>query len=296
MLQAQPRDGQDRHSWSGARLGDAEFRRLASFIEGHCGIRMPASKRTMLEARLRKRLRSLGLCSFRDYCRLVLDEPGGGPERVHLLDAITTNKTDFFREPQHFELFVRLVLPALLQGSGAGVRRPLAVWSAGCSTGEEPYTLAMVLQEVAEDLTGFRFGILATDISTSVLAVARRAIYTEQHVRPVPEALRRKYLLRSRDRSRALVRVVPELRQVVRFRRLNFMDRDYGLRRTMDVIFCRNVMIYFDRATQERLLLRFCSHLAPGGYLFLGHSESVNGLRVPLRQVAPTVYRHEGTA
>ncbi len=296
MLQAQPLDGHDRHSWSDAHLGDAEFRRLASFIQGHCGIRMPASKQTMLEARLRKRLRSLGLPSFRDYCRLVLDDPEGKSERLHLLDAVTTNKTDFFREPQHFKLFVRQVLPDLLQQSGAGVRRPLAVWSAGCSTGEEPYTLAMVLQEVAGDLPGFRFGILATDISTSVLAVARRAIYDEQHARPVPEPLRKKYLLRSRDRARALVRVVPELRQVVQFRRLNFMDRDFGLRRALDVIFCRNVMIYFDRATQERLLLRFCSHLIPGGYLFLGHSESVNGLKVPLRPVAPTVYRHEATA
>ncbi|MDF1553632.1 MAG: hypothetical protein P1P84_11250 [Deferrisomatales bacterium] len=293
MERAQPRDG---GGWIGARLESAEFRRLAAFIEAHCGIRMPASKRVMLESRLRRRLRSLGLVSFREYCDLALHDRAGIDERIHLVDAVTTNKTDFFREPQHFEVLVREVLPTLMRTSGAGVRCPLAVWSAGCSTGEEPYTLAMVLREVACGLPGFRFGILATDISTSVLTAARRAVYPERLIQPIPPGLRRKYLLKSRDGSRSLVRMGPELRQVVQFRRLNFMDTEFGLREPQDVIFCRNVMIYFDRATQERLLLRFCRHLAPGGYVFLGHSESINGLRLPLRQVAPTVYRHAGAA
>ena len=293
MERAQPRDG---GGWSGARLEGAEFSRLATFIEGHCGIQMPPTKRIMLESRLRKRLRCLALSSFREYCDLALDDPSGGDERIHLVDAVTTNKTDFFREPHHFEILVREVLPALMRTSGAGVRRPLDVWSAGCSTGEEPYTLAMVLHEVAAGLPGFRFGILATDISTSVLAAARRGVYPERLIGPIPDALRRKYLLKSRDGSRSLVRAGPELRQAVRFRRLNFMDNEFGLRETQDVIFCRNVMIYFDRPTQEKLLLRFCRHLAPGGYVFLGHSESINGLRLPLRQVAPTVYCHVGAA
>ncbi len=291
MEQTPPRDG----GWAGARLESAEFRRLAAFIEGHCGIRMPESKRVMLESRLRKRLRCLGRSSFREYCDLALDTPAGADERIHLVDAVTTNKTDFFREPHHFEILVREVLPTLMRTSGAGVRRPLVVWSAGCSTGEEPYTLSMVLCEVAAGLPGFRFGILATDISTTVLAAARRGVYPERLIGPVPDGLRRKYLLKSRDSSRSLVRVGPELRQAVQFRRLNFMDNEFGLRETQDVIFCRNVMIYFDRPTQERLLLRFCRHLTPGGYVFLGHSESINGLRLPLRQVAPTVYRHVGS-
>jgi len=279
--------------WSQAALAEPEFRRLAEFVQGHCGIQMPPSKRIMAESRLRKRLRALGLTSFRDYCAHVFGSQGV-EERVMLLDAMSTNKTDFFREPQHFEILVRRVLPELLRRGGAGVQRPLRVWSAGCSSGEEPYTLAMVLGEVAEGMPGFRYQILGTDISVNVLQTARRAIYPEERIAPVPAALRRKYLLRSRDRGQSLVRIVPELRGLVSFRRLNFMEGEFGLRETMDVIFFRNVMIYFDRPTQETLLNRFCRHLTPGGHLFLGHSETINGLRVPVSPVAPTVYRYDG--
>ncbi|MEW6489199.1 MAG: protein-glutamate O-methyltransferase [Thermodesulfobacteriota bacterium] len=281
--------------WSRAALRGSEFRRLAEFVQGHCGIRMPEAKRVMVESRLRKRLRVLGLPSFRAYCDYVFGSRGEG-ERVHLVDALTTNKTDFFREPQHFEYLVRAALPQLVREAGSGVRRPLAAWSAACSTGEEPYTLAMVLSEVAEGLPGFRFQVLATDISTRVLERARNAVYAEERVEPVPAPLRRKYLLRSRDRTQGLVRVAPELRSTVRFRHLNLLDADFGLREPQDVIFCRNVMIYFDRETQEGVLNRLCRHLAPGGYVFLGHSETINGLRVPLRPVAPTIYRLTGEA
>jgi chemotaxis protein methyltransferase CheR len=281
--------------WSGAALGEAEFRRLAEFIQGHCGIRMPEAKRILVESRLRKRLRALGLSSFRAYCDLVFGARGEA-ERLHLVDALTTNKTDFFREPQHFEYLVRTALPQLVRDTGAGVRRPLAAWSAACSTGEEPYTLAMVLSEVAEGLPGFRFQILATDISIRVLEHARRGVYAGDRVAPVPAPLRKKYLLRSRDPQKDLVRVDPEVRACVKLRRLNLLDDDFGLRELQDVVFCRNVMIYFDRETQEGVLNRLCRHLAPGGYLFLGHSESINGLKVPLRPVAPTIYRHAGGA
>ncbi len=277
-------------SWSRARLSAGDFDRLGEWIQSGCGIRMPASKRVMVEARLRKRLRALGLSDFREYCQYVFGAAGEA-ERTHLVDAVTTNKTDFFREPQHFEYLVRAALPALVRSRGAGLRHPLAVWSAGCSTGEEPYTLAMVLGEVAESMPGFRFLVLATDISTAALRRAARATYDEERIAPVPPPLRKKYLLRSRERELRQVRVAPEAREHVRFRQLNFMDDDFRLREPMDVIFCRNVMIYFDRATQEAVLRRFCRHLAPGGYLFLGHSETINGLAVPLRQVAPTVYR-----
>jgi len=277
-------------SWSDARLSPREFQQLGEWIQAGCGIRMPPSKRIMVEARLRRRLRALGMTSFGDYCAHVFGA-SGEDERAHLVDAITTNKTDFFREPQHFEYLVRAALPELVRSRGAGLRRPLAVWSAGCSTGEEPYTLAMVLGEVAAGMPGFDFLILATDISTAVLRHAAQATYAEERVAPVPLPLRKKYLLRSRDRGRQLVRIAPEARRHVRFRQLNFMDGEFGLREPMDVIFCRNVMIYFDCATQEELLNRFCRHLAPGGYVFLGHSETIHGLDVPLRQVAPTVYR-----
>ena len=276
--------------WTEARLSDREFARLSAFIERNVGIRMPPAKRIMLESRLRKRLRDLRIPSFTEYCDYALGTRADG-ELVHLVDAVTTNKTDFFREPQHFEFLVKSALPTLLRDEGSGIRKELMVWSAGCSSGEEPYTLAMVLAEVAERLPGFRYFILGTDVCTRVLETARNATYGEDRIEPVPRELRKKYLLRSRDRRKALVRVAPDLRARVRFRRLNFLEQDFGMREPIDVIFCRNVFIYFDRPTQETVLNRFCRNLIPGGYVFLGHSETINGLRVPLVQVAPTVYR-----
>lgn len=270
-------------------LSPRDFARLSAFIEGRCGIRMPPSKRTLLESRLGRRVRELGLAGFGEYCEQVL---GGaaGDEVVRMVDHVTTNKTDFFREPHHFELLVRDVLPALAAERGAGTRRPLRLWSAGCSTGEEPYTLAMVLLEAARQAAGLRFGILATDLSTRVLERARGAEYTEAQVRPVPLALRRRYLLRS-VRDPQVVRVCQRVRELVALEQLNLLDPDYRLRDRMDVIFCRNVFIYFERSVQERVLLQFARVLAPGGFLFLGHAESIAGLEVPFDPVAPTVYR-----
>ena len=203
-----------------------------------------------------------------------------------MIDEVTTNKTDFFREPAHFKFLVDKALPELIRR-----KRSVTVWSAGCSTGEEPYTLAMVLKDYGDSIPGFGFLILATDISTAVLEKAQRAIYEEEKVIPVPAEFKRRYLLKSKDRARKVVRITPELRASVRFRRLNFMDNDFGFREPMDIIFCRNVIIYFDKPTQEKLLNRFCRHLAPGGYVFMGHSEALIDMKVPLVPVAPTVYR-----
>ena len=271
-------------------LAPKDFARLSAFIEQHCGIRMPLAKKTMLESRLRVRVLELGMTTFSEYCDHVL---GGNAadELVQMVDKVTTNKTDFFREPQHFEVLVRQALPALADRHGVGVRRELRAWSAGCSTGEEPYTLAMVLSEVGPQL---RFQLLATDLSSTVLRRAQAAVYQEAQVAPVPLPLRRKYLLRSATDSN-VVRVAPSLRALVRFRRLNLLDRDYGIRPPMDVIFCRNVFIYFERKTQQEILCRFGQSLVPGGFLFLGHSETINGLDVPFEQVAPTVYRRRDT-
>jgi chemotaxis protein methyltransferase CheR len=214
-------------------------------------------------------------------------------ELHHLIDVMTTNKTDFFREPAHFEFLARTALPEIIAQPEKGALKRVAIWSAGCSTGEEPYTLAMVISEFAEKYPGLGLdcSILATDISTRVLEKARQAIYETEKVLPVPEPLKKKYLLRSRDRDKGLVRIVPELRKMVRFQRLNFIDEDFGLRERMDIIFCRNVIIYFDKPTQSKLLNKFYRQLVPGGHLFMGHSETLNGLGVPLLQVAPTVYR-----
>jgi chemotaxis protein methyltransferase CheR len=273
------------------RLTEKEFRRLGEFIHAKYGIKMPPAKKTMLQARLQKRLRTLGIFSFKEYIEYLFSPEGMREELVEMVNVVTTNKTDFYREPSHFTYLVNTALPELMSSTGAGIRRPLGIWSAGCSTGEEPYTLAMVLSEFAKNVSGFRFFILATDISTQVLQTAALGIYNEEKVDPVPIEMKKKYILRSKDRKKRHVRIVPEIRATVQFRPLNFMDGDFGMRENMDIIFCRNVIIYFDRPTQEGLLNRLANHLVPRGYLFLGHSETLSGLNVPLSPVAPTVYR-----
>ena len=205
-----------------------------------------------------------------------------------MINVVTTNKTDFFREPRHFDFLMQSALPELMRLCGSGTR---SIWSAGCSTGEEPYTLAMVLSEFASRNAGFNFSLLATDISTSVLDRAVRGVYKEEKVEAVPLEFRKKYFMRSKDRGKGLVRVAPEVRLLVKFRRLNFLDHDFGLRELQDIIFCRNVIIYFDRPTQEKVLGRLCQHLIPGGYLFMGHSETLSSLDLPLVSVGPMVYR-----
>jgi chemotaxis protein methyltransferase CheR len=243
----------------------------------------------MMEIRLRRRLQSSNTGSMAAYCGRLFTPEGRRNELIHLIDVITTNKTDFFREPAHFDYLVSSAMPDLAARKGT-LRRSL-VWSAGCSTGEEPYTLAMVLSEYAPGLPGFRFHVLATDISTEVLARAAQGIFKSDTLSPVPRELVRKYFMRSRNPQSELVRVVPELRAAVEFRRVNFMDADYGLAERPEIVFCRNVIIYFDRPTQIRLLERLCRLLAPGGYFFSGHSESLQGMNLPLIPVAPAVYR-----
>ncbi len=273
-----------------AVLSDKTFARFSSFIYDQVGIKLPPAKKTMLEARLNKRLKAHGLSTFEEYADYVFSHEGMTGELIDLIDVVTTNKTDFFREPAHFDYLVNKAIPALTDTHGAGFRNPFKIWSAGCSTGEEPYTMSMVLSEVAAAQPGFRSSILATDISTAVLSKAHHGVYGEDRVETVPPVMKKKYLLRSRDRNSGLVRIVPELRSMIRFKRLNFME-EFDLREQMDVIFCRNVIIYFDKPTQEKLLNKFTRQLVKGGYLFLGHSESLNGLDVPLTSVASTVYR-----
>lgn len=269
-------------------LSRADFERLRALIYEESGINLSADKKTMLEIRLRRRLKSLNISSLAEYCAELFG-PGIENELLHLIDVVTTNKTDFFREAGHFDYLIAKALPELAGRNG--LNRTSLIWSAGCSTGEEPYTLAMVLSEHAAACPGFRFRILATDISTEVLAKARAGIFKSEMVRPVPEGLQRKYLMRSKDPESELVRVVPELRAQVDFRRLNFMDDDFGLSESPEIIFCRNVIIYFDRPTQERLLKKLTRQLAPGGYFFAGHSESLQGMDLPLVPVAPSAYR-----
>jgi chemotaxis protein methyltransferase CheR len=270
-------------------ISSLDYARLSQLIYSQAGINLGKEKKTMLEVRIKRRLKELALHSYAEYCDYLFGHQGMKDELTHLIDVVTTNKTDFFREPKHFSFLVDHALPDLTDTDSAD--HPLLIWSAGCSTGEEPYTLAIVLSEYALTHPGFRFKVLATDISTTVLHKAEMGIYTTEVVNPVPVQLKMKYFLRSRDRTSNHVRVAPELRRQVEFHRLNFMDGNFGLNEKVDAIFFRNVMIYFDRATQERILLKLTNSLVPGGYLFVGHSETLHNMNLPLLPVAPALYR-----
>ena len=271
-------------------ISEQQFRRLAQFIEGHCGIKMPSTKLTMVEGRLRRRVRATGLGSLSEYCRYLFDDGGLETEAVELINAITTNKTDFFREPEHFRYLAEHAVPQLMSGrSGKG--RALKIWSAACSIGAEAYTLAMVLAGLEQQYGGLRSSIFATDICTDVLKTAVLGIYPEAMIAPVPADLCRKYVMRARNRDSQTVRITPELRAMVQFGRINLMQAPYQITREMDVIFCRNILIYFDKTNQERVLQQLSNHLRPGGYLFLGHSETIGGFNLPLAGVDSTVFR-----
>jgi len=268
-----------------AKLSKKDFDRLSDFIYTYYGIKMPEVKMIMLQSRLQKRLRALQIPTFSQYVDFVFSKEGQ-EEIVQMMDVVSTNKTDFFREAQHFEFLKNTVFPKFVEEN----RRQIKVWSAGCSSGEEPYTLAMVLSDLVKQVNGYDFSILGSDISTAVLQKAVTAIYALDRVDPVPLEMKYNYLLKSKDQSKPTVRIVPELRNKVKFMRLNFMDESYSVGDMFDVIFCRNVLIYFDRKTQESVIRKLCRHLKPGGFFFLGHSESVTGLNVPLTQIKPTIF------
>lgn len=274
-------------------LSDQDFHHLSNFIHNTCGIKMPPIKKTMLEERLHKRIRRLGITSISEYCKYLFSPQGIEHELVHMIDVITTNKTDFFRESKHFDYLVQEALPEIISGKGSGITNQIKIWSAGCSTGEEPYSIAMVLSEFAGKNPEIKldYSILATDISTLVLQKGKLAIYNEEKAEYVPYELRKKYLLKSKKREKCLIRIATKLRESVKFQRLNIIDNDFKMNEQMDIIFCRNVFIYFDRATQEIVLNRFYRQLNPGGYIFMGHSETLHGFNINLIQIKPTIYR-----
>lgn len=275
-------------------LSDRRFRQVAVLIERDIGIKLPPAKRTMVEGRLRKRARSLGIMDVDAYCGALFDDGLLETEYQHVIDMVTTNKTDFFREAEHFDFLSRVAVPQLM-GARGRADRPLKIWSAAASTGAEAYTIAMVLAELARHgQAGLGFRILGTDISSQVLDVARRAVYPWEAMAPVPPPLRQRYVMRHRDPGRAECRIVPELRAAASFQLLNLMETSYGVDGDIDVIFCRNVLIYFDRPTQEAVLARLCSHLRPGGFLIVGHSETAAGAALRgMRSVMSTIWQRE---
>lgn len=273
------------------RMDDESFARLSSFITREYGIKLPDNKRSMLESRLNKKVKSLGIDNYKEFLDYIFSDEGKKGDLFHVIDLITTNKTDFFREPEHFKFLSGSHLPEWCNTSG---RRTMNVWSAGCSSGEEPYTLVMVLEEFKKMNPQFGYSLLASDVSIRVIQSAFKGIYTLDKIATLPNEMKRSYFLRSKTQPE-LVRVKPEYRRKIAYRRINFMDDGYGLvRHDYDIIFCRNVLIYFDKATQEKVIRKFISHLRPDGLLFLGHSESIMGMDLPLKQVRPTVYQVTG--
>jgi chemotaxis protein methyltransferase CheR len=273
-----------------SRLSDGHFRSIAELIQQQVGIRLPAGKRIMLEGRLQKRVRALDYASINEYVDRLFDADLFDAELVHLIDCVTTNKTDFFREPSHFDFMREVAVPEILRKTRGA--RHVKIWSAAASTGMEAYTIAMVLDDMARSGPHFQFRILGTDISSGVLRVAEDGIYTHAMVEPIPEEMAKRYLRSSKVRARGEVRVIPELRRSTNFMRMNLMDPVYPVDRDVDIIFCRNVLIYFDKPTQLQVVERLCEHLRPGGYLIVGHSESmVPNESAKMKQIQPTIFR-----
>lgn len=263
-------------------LSQKQFATISAFVYRVSRINLTAGKEGLVRTRLARRVRQLGLNGFAEYIDLVTQD-GAEEEAAIMVDLLTTNKTSFFRENQHFDLLATTLLPRLLERG-----RPLRIWSAGCSTGEEPYTLAMLLHDQLPDSARRHARVLATDISARVLARARSGVYTGDAVREIPAAYRSRYLKAAAGTPGAF-EVDPAIRSMVSFARLNLMDA-WPMKGPFDVIFCRNVMIYFDRDTQEQLVGRFWEKLVPGGHLFVGHSESLSSLSHAFSYVQPAVY------
>ncbi|MBN1907814.1 MAG: protein-glutamate O-methyltransferase [Deltaproteobacteria bacterium] len=277
---------------SAMTMQDRDFRKFRELIYDICGINLTVVKKTMLASRLRKRLRVLGIESYEQYYDYVSSEKGFENECVYMLDAVSTNKTDFFREPKHFDYLMNYALPSLINAGQWGTGRPINIWSAGCSSGEEPYTIAMTIADFASRNRAGDFSILASDISTRVLKIARMGIYQEASASCVPDTIKRRFFLKGKGSQEGLCRVVPEIRNKIQFNRINLNNgADFGIRTRMDIIFCRNVIIYFDRETQKRLFQKFYTQLNPGGYLFIGHSETLHGISDQFEPVAVATYR-----
>ena len=272
------------------RLDEPHFLEIARLVEAHTGIRLPPQKRTMVEGRLRKRVRALGLPDLNAYGDAIFRKGLLAREFPHVVDCVTTNKTDFFREPQQFDLLAGRLI-AELRATAPRPGATLKVWSAASSIGAEAYTIAMVAAEaLGHDERSFT--VLGTDISTTVLETARLAIYPLAMAEPIPEACRKRYLMFARESGRQEFRIVPELRRRVRFDLMNLMDETYPQDRDFDAVFCRNVLIYFAKEVQTAVIDRLVSHLRVGGYLLLGHSETMStGRPERLRQVAPSVFQ-----
>jgi chemotaxis protein methyltransferase CheR len=282
LWDTQPRD-------ASYEMTEDERVRISSHIEKEFGIKMAEAKKPLLIGRLSKRLRTLKMASFGEYFDFI-HTPKGHDEYRIFTDLVSTHETSFFRESTHFDFLINEALPALYR-AGAGQDRDLNILSAACSTGEEVYSSACAVEEFAKinNIKRIRYRITGTDISLHVVQFAARGVYNQKAVAKLP-VFAHKYFMRSKDPAKSIVRVVPEIRERTRFVEMNLLEKSYPFDVHFDVVFCRNVMIYFDRKTQEYVSSKLCEVLAPGGYLLVGHSETLLGFPLPITSIAPATY------
>lgn len=266
-------------------ITDHEFSLISKLVYEESGINLTESKKLLVIGRLGKRLRKLGLSTFKEYYAYLKE--AGSQEITVMLDCISTNKTDFFRESAQFDFLRQEVIPGIVES------RKIRIWSAACSSGEEPYSIAITLHESIPEINSCDIKILASDISTKVLDMAAAGIYEAERLTPVPYDVMQRHFLKGNKDNGERFKVKGHLRDMITYRRINLMEMPYPVKTTFDVIFFRNAMIYFDKQTQEDVINRLSRYLKDGGYLFLGHSESLHGMNCNLTYVRPNVYRKE---
>ncbi len=282
----------DKPSIYSQNLTRDEFESLKNFIEGHCGIKMPEKKIEMLQGRLRKRVIALSFDSYSDYLNFVFNTPDGEAEIVNLIDVVTTNKTDFFREPQHFDFLKKDFLDNVFMRFDISSSNPLKIYSAACSTGQEPYSILITLFEARDKYPRLsKFYVYASDISTQVLKKAKEGVYNAETIKDIPLEMKRKYFLKSGDKEANLVKVKDFLKERIFFKRLNFMDSNYNISEKFHGIFCRNALIYFSKENQYEIIRKLIKNLLPGGFFFLGHSETILDNSLPLKKVSNSVFQ-----
>lgn len=274
---------------TGREISDAEFCKFQELIYREAGIWLSRVKETLLTGRLAKRLRHHGLKSYKEYYELVLDSQ---EERIQMLDAISTNETRFFREPRHFDFLKFSIFPRWMKDAETGLRnRKIRVWSAGCSMGQEPYSLAMILLAHFPAEAGWEIEIIATDISTRVLEIAKKGVWLAEKIPEIPLEYLRAFMLKGVGEQAGKIKAAPEIRSLIQFSRVNLNSSAYPFYGKLDLIFCRNVLIYFDQRSRDYTVRRLASFLSPTGYFFVGHSESLHRMGDILTPFVPTVYR-----
>lgn len=266
---------------------DKDFNYISQVVGERVGIELPETKRELIYGRLAKRLRKLGMKSFKEYCARL--EHGDEEEFTNFINAITTNVTSFFREKYHFEFLESKLLPELILKHRDTVRPRLRIWSAGCSSGRESYSIAMVLKESIPDLQRWDVKILATDLDSNILKIARKGIYSIDHLDEIPQESQKRWLKVGHGSNEGVFKICDEVKQLISFRQLNLLSM-WPMRGLFDFIFCRNVTIYFDRENRVAVINRFADHLVDDGHLFVGHSESLFGLTHRFKSVGRTIH------